>query len=193
MTGSAPVTSMICVDCVNTTLAPSTASLSTMTPSTTIHREPIKQSSSMIFGLACGGSNTPPIPTPPVTTRAPVVVDEDAVALLILSIPVIVSPVFNTASVIPYPPNVVGLLVIELNAGVIVIDYKDLATGTMEESQGGGGRFTNVTLHPMVLVRDRNMIEKANELHLQANKFCFIANSCNFPILHKPICTSENA
>ena len=52
-TGVGPLTSMILVDAVNTTLAPSTASFSMRTPSTTMHREPIKQSSSMITGAAC--------------------------------------------------------------------------------------------------------------------------------------------
>src|SRR5690348_16983184 len=59
------VTSIILVDCVSTTLAPSTASFSTITPSTTIDLLPIKQPSSTITGLACKGSSTPPIPTPP--------------------------------------------------------------------------------------------------------------------------------
>src|SRR5687768_5347918 len=63
--GSDPLTSMILVDCVSTTLAPSTASFSTRTPSTTIHLDPIKQPSSIITGLACKGSSTPPMPTPP--------------------------------------------------------------------------------------------------------------------------------
>ena len=37
----------------------------TITPSTTSERAPMKQSSSMMVGLACSGSSTPPIPTPP--------------------------------------------------------------------------------------------------------------------------------
>ena len=37
----------------------------TITPSTISERAPIKQLSSMIVGLACIGSNTPPIPAPP--------------------------------------------------------------------------------------------------------------------------------
>ena len=78
-------------------------------------------------------------------------------------------------------------------AGVIVIDYADNATGIMQETEDGGGHFTEVTLHPEVVVRDKSMIEKANELHDKANKLCFIANSCNFPIHHKSTCKAENA
>src|SRR5665647_3991549 len=38
---------------------------STITPSTTSERAPMKQLSSMIVGPACRGSSTPPKPTPP--------------------------------------------------------------------------------------------------------------------------------
>src|SRR5262245_18313801 len=65
ITSVAPVTCAIGVDAVSTTPAPSTASSSTITPSTTIARDPTKQPSSTITGRALGGSSTPPIPTPP--------------------------------------------------------------------------------------------------------------------------------
>ncbi len=70
-------------------------------------------------------------------------------------------------------------------AGVIVLDYTDNATGTMIETPEGGGRFTEVTLHPIVKVADEGMIEKATVLHQKANALCFIANSVNFPVHHK--------
>ncbi|MES2730480.1 MAG: OsmC family protein [Bacteroidota bacterium] len=69
---------------------------------------------------------------------------------------------------------------------IIVTDYVDNATGIMEETENGGGRFTEVVLYPVVTVSDESMIEKANALHHEANAMCFIANSCNFPIKHKP-------
>jgi len=76
---------------------------------------------------------------------------------------------------------------------IIVIEYSDNATGTMQESNDGGGRFIEVTLYPTVIVNDASMIDKANELHQKANKLCYIANSCNFPIHHKPNCKTPNA
>ena len=76
-------------------------------------------------------------------------------------------------------------------AGVIVLDYTDTATGTMVETPDGGGHFSEVTLYPVVTVAEPSMVEKANELHHQANKLCFIANSCNFPVHHKPSCQSK--
>lgn len=75
-------------------------------------------------------------------------------------------------------------------AGINVIEYTDKATGTMVETPDGGGHFSEVTLHPLVVVADSSMIDKANELHHQANKLCFIANSCNFPVHHEPTCNA---
>jgi len=71
-------------------------------------------------------------------------------------------------------------------SGVIVTDYKDEAEGTMTEEANGSGRFTEIMLHPVVTVKEKSMIEKALELHGKAGQMCFIANSCNFPINHKP-------
>jgi organic hydroperoxide reductase OsmC/OhrA len=68
----------------------------------------------------------------------------------------------------------------------VVTDYTDNAKGTMTVTEDGGGRFTEVTLYPEITISDASMEEKANGLHSRANRLCFIANSCNFPIHHKP-------
>ena len=73
--------------------------------------------------------------------------------------------------------------------GVVVTGYVDKATGSMETFADGSGRFIEVTLHPEVVVREESMIAKANELHVLANKWCFIANSVNFPVHHKATCS----
>ena len=73
-------------------------------------------------------------------------------------------------------------------AGIVVTSYTDNTTGKMEESINGSGRFTEVILHPKVKITNPDMQEKTNELHKKANEMCFIANSCNFPILHMPEC-----
>lgn len=72
-------------------------------------------------------------------------------------------------------------------SGVIVVDYMDNASGTMVETQDGGGHFIEVTLNPIVIVMEVNMVEKANKLHTKANELCYIANSVKFPVIHKPI------
>jgi organic hydroperoxide reductase OsmC/OhrA len=74
---------------------------------------------------------------------------------------------------------------------IIVMEYKDRPVGSMQENSDGSGHFTEVTLNPVVVITDEAQIEKANALHEQANKMCFIANSCNFPIKHQPKCVVE--
>lgn len=73
-------------------------------------------------------------------------------------------------------------------AGINVLFYSDKPTGTMLEEADGSGRFTEVVLNPEVTVEKEEMIPQANALHHQANKMCFIANSCNFTVKHKPLC-----
>ncbi len=72
------------------------------------------------------------------------------------------------------------------DAGVIVTAYADDPKGVMEESAVSGGKFIEVVLHPLVTVADASMVDKAMLLHEEANRKCFIANSCNFPISHQP-------
>jgi organic hydroperoxide reductase OsmC/OhrA len=69
-----------------------------------------------------------------------------------------------------------------------VLSYTDNAVATLETDGDGSGRFTEVTLHPEVLITNEFQIELALSLHAQANKLCFIANSCNFDIQHRPKC-----
>ena len=79
------------------------------------------------------------------------------------------------------------------DARIIVVDYIDEATGVMKETENGDGHFTEVTLNPIITVTDSSIIDEANELHKKANERCFIANSVNFPVYHKPIFKIENA
>lgn len=71
-------------------------------------------------------------------------------------------------------------------AGIIVMEYSDNATGEMAENRDGGGFFKEVNLNPVVIVKNKFSIELANQLHDQAHKMCFIANSVNFPVFHHP-------
>lgn len=72
-------------------------------------------------------------------------------------------------------------------AGVTVLAYTDQASGTMEESADGGGRFTEVVLRPRVTVATPDMADAAKRLHADASAKCFIANSVNFPVKHEPV------
>ncbi len=75
-------------------------------------------------------------------------------------------------------------------AGVIVTHYTDHATGVMEE-QGPTGAFSLVTLHPVVTVLKKEMMEKATSLHDKAHSLCYIARSVKFDVRHSPVCRSE--
>lgn len=66
--------------------------------------------------------------------------------------------------------------------GIVVTAYTDEATGVMEETADGAGRFTSVTLHPAVTLADPALADKTAELHEQAHRLCFIANSVNFDV-----------
>lgn len=70
-------------------------------------------------------------------------------------------------------------------AGVVVVSYRDSATGHMREDGSGGGAFVEVVLRPEVVIADPSMIEAAERAHQQANEWCFIANSMNFPVRHE--------
>ncbi|MEM9649769.1 MAG: OsmC family protein [Bacteroidota bacterium] len=69
---------------------------------------------------------------------------------------------------------------------IVVLEYMDAAVGIMTESKDGSGRFKEVTLYPEIVVDHPVEEELIHDLHQKANQMCFIANSCNFPIHHKP-------
>ena len=71
--------------------------------------------------------------------------------------------------------------------GIVVTAYEDSPIGIMEENETGG-RFTEVTLNPVVTITDKTQTVLANELHKIAHQKCFISNSVNFPVRHNPTC-----
>ena len=70
-------------------------------------------------------------------------------------------------------------------AGVVVVAYDDSAEGTML-TEGDGGRFTEVVLRPVVVIRADSDPDQALAAHDQAHHACFIANSVNFPVRCEP-------
>lgn len=73
--------------------------------------------------------------------------------------------------------------------GVVVVKYTDQPVGEMSEHPDGSGEFRKVTLFPKVTITDASMVEKAQSLHTEAHRRCFIARSMNFPVHHKPAVT----
>lgn len=71
-------------------------------------------------------------------------------------------------------------------SGIAVVDYVDEASGTMVIDDDGGGRFTSVTLRPRVTITSDSDAATAAALHAVAGDKCFIANSVNVPVEHRP-------
>lgn len=78
------------------------------------------------------------------------------------------------------------------DAGVIVVDYEDEASGTLTENTDGNGKFSEVTIKPHVTITKNSSAETAEKLHEKAREFCFIANSMNFPVKFQPTIVFEN-
>ncbi|OXB02804.1 OsmC family protein [Flavobacterium pectinovorum] len=72
--------------------------------------------------------------------------------------------------------------------GIEILEYSDNAEATLEVNPDGSGRFVEVLLNPKVKISNQDKIDLAIELHTKANQLCFIANSCNFPVLHEASC-----
>ncbi|MBC7724404.1 MAG: OsmC family protein [Burkholderiaceae bacterium] len=89
--------------------------------------------------------------------------------------------------------HLLSYLHVATNHGVVVTAYTDAATGSMVQDDAGGGRFTLVTLHPLVTISAptseadvAELMQLATDLHEEAATRCFIAASVNFPVLHEP-------
>ena len=81
--------------------------------------------------------------------------------------------------------HLLSYLHVAASNGVVVTDYTDAATGTMQQTTDGGGHFTSVTLRPVVTISAGDP-DRALSLHHEASLKCFIANSMNFPVRHEP-------
>lgn len=68
---------------------------------------------------------------------------------------------------------------------VVITAYVDYAEGTMQNTSNGGGHFTQAILKPQITIAGQADTTLLDNLHQQANKLCFIASSCNFPVLHE--------
>jgi organic hydroperoxide reductase OsmC/OhrA len=77
--------------------------------------------------------------------------------------------------------------------GVVVVGYEDEATGEMQEVMGGSGEFVTVDLHPRVTVSSASDARVAEELHAEAHRNCFIANSLKVPVNTHPAIAKADA
>ncbi|WP_427130984.1 OsmC family protein [Pseudarthrobacter sp. S9] len=92
--------------------------------------------------------------------------------------------------------HMLSFLHVAVKHGVVVTAYEDQAEGLMRTNRDGSGQFESVTLRPRVTVAGPASAALAGdplleELHVEANKVCFIARSVNFPVLHEPTAAVE--
>ncbi|CDF78427.1 OsmC family protein, partial [Formosa agariphila KMM 3901] len=70
-------------------------------------------------------------------------------------------------------------------AGITLLKYEDKVEGSLTLNPDGSGAFTKMVLQPKVWIDHASQKIQAEDLHKQASKLCFIANSCAFPIEYK--------
>lgn len=72
--------------------------------------------------------------------------------------------------------------------GILVKSYQDTPEGRMSLNSNGSGQFEEVILKPEITIKNSSEedVILAKQLYNKANAMCFIANSCNFEILHEP-------
>ena len=71
--------------------------------------------------------------------------------------------------------------------GVVVLDYRDEAEGLMIEEANGSGAFSRIVLRPRIKLSGASSEARARELHHDAHKMCFIANSVKCEIVTEPV------
>jgi organic hydroperoxide reductase OsmC/OhrA len=71
-------------------------------------------------------------------------------------------------------------------AGIVVQSYVDKPVGYGEVEKSGVGRFLRATLRPHIVLAAGTDQAKADAIHHEIHKYCFIARSVNFPIDYAP-------
>ncbi|MEM6577776.1 MAG: OsmC family protein [Pseudomonadota bacterium] len=70
-------------------------------------------------------------------------------------------------------------------ASIPVLAYIDEPEGIGETEASGASRFVSATLRPAIEVPPGTDLEKADAIHHQIHKTCFIARSVNFPVSYE--------
>jgi organic hydroperoxide reductase OsmC/OhrA len=72
------------------------------------------------------------------------------------------------------------------DAGIVVVAYRDDASGVEIEQADGAGQFESVTLRPHAKLAVGSDEDIARRLHDAAAQKCFIARSVSFKVEHEP-------
>ena len=76
------------------------------------------------------------------------------------------------------------------DAGIVVTEYVDEASGEMVDRADGSGEFTRVVLRPRMTITDPARIQDAVAIHSRVHAVCAIARSVNFPVECEPAVTA---
>ena len=71
------------------------------------------------------------------------------------------------------------------SAGINVLHYEDDPVGIGETLPNGAGRFVSATLRPKIRLAAVSDVERADMLHAEVHKYCFIARSVSFPVSYE--------
>ncbi|MCC0076181.1 MAG: OsmC family protein [Rhodobacter sp.] len=75
------------------------------------------------------------------------------------------------------------------DAGIVVTAYEDRPDAVGELAPNGAARFVSATLRPQITVRPGADMTRAEAIHHEIHKVCFIARSVNFPVTIEPVFT----
>lgn len=71
------------------------------------------------------------------------------------------------------------------DAGIAVASYEDAPVAVGETEPSGAGRFLRAVLKPVITVPKGTDIARADAIHHEIHKVCFIARSVNFPVSYE--------
>lgn len=82
--------------------------------------------------------------------------------------------------------HVLSYLHVAATSGLVVTGMACAVEGVLEVDEDGAGRFTAITLRPEVVLQDEADRARADALHEEAHRLCFIANSLSAPVAVEP-------
>ncbi|MDX1784878.1 OsmC family protein [Roseovarius sp. ZX-A-9] len=68
------------------------------------------------------------------------------------------------------------------DANITVLSYSDDPLAVGETDENGASRFLRATLRPFIVLAEDGDEARADAVHRQIHKVCFIARSVNFPV-----------
>jgi len=71
-------------------------------------------------------------------------------------------------------------------AGIVVTAYADDPVGVGESTPDGAGRYVRAVLRPKITVEEGADLQRAEAIHHEIHRVCFIARSVNFPVTYAP-------